>query len=160
MAGRVKQDTPKDFTPALALVDAIPVLFFGASMLLAASRLHSVLFAVGAAIITLAGCGKVLWKLLLAVCKKDVRWLNRHFIPCQITGFLLAVAGLVLRIGTLDWAWLLRFPRVVFFVLWFAGLGVMSWYRRHWFDNSLAANWTAQIINTFTQGALLLAMLP
>ncbi len=86
MAGRVKQGNPKDFTPALALVDALPVLFFGISMLLAAHRLQSVLFAVGVALITLAGCGKVLWKLLLAVWKKDAPWLNRYFIPCQMPG--------------------------------------------------------------------------
>ncbi len=62
-------------------------------------------------------------------------------------------------LGRLDWAGLVRFPRVGFWLLWLAGMGVMSWYRKHRFDDSLAANWTAQLINTATQGALLIAML-
>lgn len=159
MAGRVKQESPKDFTLALAVVDAVPVLLFGAGMLLAAQRLQSVLFALGAAVITLAGCGKVLWKLLLAVCKKDVRWLNRYFIPCQIEGFCLALAGLLLSLDRISPAALCRFPRIVFWLLWLAGLGTMGWYRKHKFDNSLAANWTAQLINTAAQAMLLVAML-
>lgn len=38
MARRIKKQpaAPQDFTPALALVDALPVLFFGASMVLTA----------------------------------------------------------------------------------------------------------------------------
>ena len=159
MAGRIKQEPPKGFTPALALVDALPVLFFGISMLLAARRLQSGLFAVGAAVITLAGCGKVLWKLLLAVWKKNVPWLNRYFVPYQIAGSCLALAAILLSLGRIDWAGLVRFPRVIFWLLWLAGMGVMGWYRKHKFDNSLAANWTAQLINTATQGALLIAML-
>ena len=67
MAERKKYETPQDFTPALAAMDALPVLCFGAGMVLAARTLGSVLFALGAAVITLAGCGKVLWKLLLMV---------------------------------------------------------------------------------------------
>ena len=84
MAERKKYETPQEFTPALAAMDALPVLCFGAGMVLAARTLGSVLFALGAAVITLAGCGKVLWKLLLAVQKRDVPWLNRWFVPCQI----------------------------------------------------------------------------
>lgn len=160
MAGGVKkQESPRDFTLALALMDTVPVLLFGGGMLLAAHRLHSVLFAAGAAVITLAGCGKVLWKLLLALCQRNVAWLNRWFIPCQIAGAVLAAAGLVLGFGSIHIAALCRFPRVVFWLVWLAGLGVMGWYRKHKFDNSLKANWTAQLINTVTQGALFIAML-
>lgn len=156
-------DTPQDFTPALALVDALPVLFFGAAMVLAARALSSILFGIGAAVITLAGCGKVLWKLLLAVWKRNVAWLNRWFIPCQICGFLLVVAALVLTVGRFDWprlaGRLIQFPAGVFFLVWIIGMGVMGWYRKNRFDNSLKANWTAQIINTAAQGALLLGIL-
>lgn len=159
MASRAKLESPKDFILALALVDIVPVLFFGISMLLAASKLHSLIFAIGAAVITLAGCGKVLWKLLLAVGKKDVRWLNRYFIPCQITGFLLVLIALAMSLIHIQWGELVRFPRVLFWLLWLAGMGIMAWYRKYRFDNSLTANWTAQLINTITQGALLIAML-
>ena len=165
MAGGVNKQpaAPQGFTPALALVDALPVLFFGASMVLVAKGFGSVLFGLGAAIITLAGCGKVLWKLILAVWQRNAAWLNRWFIPCQISGFLLVILAVVLNAGQIDWGGLAgrlgRFPSAVFFLLWFIGMGVMGWYRKHRFDNSVKANWTAQIINTAAQGALLLGIL-
>lgn len=149
----------RDFTPALAVVDAVPVLFFGAAMVLAAGRFGSAAFGLGAAVITLAGCGKVLWKLLLALRQRNVAWLNRWFIPCQIFGFLLVVLGLVLDGKNIVWAQFIQLPAAGFFVLWLVGLGVMGWYRKTRFDNSLRANWTAQLINTAAQGALLLGVL-
>jgi hypothetical protein len=75
------------FTIALALVDAIPVLSFGISMVIIASRFHSPLFLIGACLSVLAGCCKVAWKLVLGIWKKDLRWLNKPFLPMQITGF-------------------------------------------------------------------------
>lgn len=159
-----RQDAaPQGFTPALALVDALPVLFFGASMLLVARGFASVLFGIGAAAITLAGCGKVLWKLLLAVWDRNVAWLNRYFIPCQLGGFLCVVLALVRDGGKIDWitlpGQLLRAPAVICFAVWLIGMGVMGWYRKTRFDNSVKANWTAQLINTVTQGALLAGIL-
>ncbi len=165
MAGGVNKQpaAPQGFTPALALVDALPVLFFGASMVLTARGFGSVLFGVGAAIITLAGCGKVLWKLILAVWQRNVAWLNRWFIPCQISGFLLVVLALVLDGRKIAWGnlagRLVQVPSVLFFAVWLIGMGVIGWYRKHRFDNSVKANWTAQIINTVAQGALLLGIL-
>ena len=44
-------------------------------------------------------------------------------------------------------------------VIMLCGMGCMSWYRKNRFDNSLKANWTAQLINTAAQGALLLGIL-
>lgn len=165
MAGGVNKQpaAPQGFTPALALVDALPVLFFGASMVFAARGFGSILFGFGAAVITLAGCGKVLWKLILAVWQRNAAWLNRWFIPCQISGFLLVVLALVLHAGQIDWGSLagrlVQVPSVLFFAVWLIGMGTMGWYRKRRFDNSVKANWTAQIINTVAQGALLLGIL-
>ena len=47
------------FTIGLALVDAVPVLSFGISMVIIASKFGSPLFMVGAALSVLAGCCKV-----------------------------------------------------------------------------------------------------
>ena len=44
-------------------------------------------------------------------------------------------------------------------VIMLCGVGCMSWYRKNRFDNSLKSNWTAQLINTAAQGALLLGIL-
>lgn len=153
------QNIPQEFPLALALEDTLPVGFFGAAMLLAAQRFGSVLFSLGAAVITLAGCGKVLWKLILGVWKRNVAWLNRWFIPCQIGGFALVVAGLAADGRKIAWAQLAQFPALLFFVLWLAGLGAMGWYRKTRFDNSVSANRTAQLLNTAAQGALLLGVL-
>ena len=60
------------FTLALALVDAIPVLSFGISMVIIASRFHSPVFMIGAGLSVLAGCCKVAWKLILGISKKDI----------------------------------------------------------------------------------------
>lgn len=151
------------FTLALALVDAIPVLCFGASMILVAAKFNSPLFIAGAFISTLAGCCKVLWKLILGIWKKDVRWLNKPFVPMQATGFLLMLVSFVINFGKIKWSAVLAaitgFPSILFFVLWIAMMGTMGWYRKHKFDNSAKSNWMAQIINCIGQGALLLAIL-
>lgn len=151
------------FTLSLALVDAIPVVLFGASMLMVAARFRSPLFVAGAILSTLAGCCKVLWKLILGIWKKDVRWLNKPFVPMQAAGFLLMLVSFVVGMGKIDWRGVLAavtgFPSILFFVLWFAMMGSMGWYRKKKFDNSPKANWTAQIINCIGQAALFLGVL-
>ena len=76
---------------------------------------------------------------------------------------MLILLSLVLHLRTIRWssvlARLTHFPSVIFFLLWLCGMGCMSWYRKNRFDNSLKANWTAQLINTAAQGALLLGIL-
>ena len=60
------------FTIGLALVDAIPVLSFGISMLIIAGRFNSPLFTLGAVLSVLGGCCKVAWKLVLGITKKTI----------------------------------------------------------------------------------------
>jgi hypothetical protein len=152
------------FTLALALVDAIPVLSFGISMVIIASRFHSPLFMIGAALSVLAGCCKVAWKLVLGITKKDLRWLNKPFVPMQATGFLLMLVSFVIGFGTIDWGAVLSavtsFPALAFFIGWIVLMGVMVWYRKHKFRTDDAhSNWTAQIINAVGQTCLLLGIL-
>ncbi len=152
------------FTLGLALVDAIPVLSFGISMVIIASRFHSPLFMIGAALSVLAGCCKVAWKLVLGIAKKDLRWLNKPFVPMQATGFLLMLVSFVIGFGTIEWSAVLSavtgFPALSFFIGWIALMGVMVWYRKHKFKTDDAhSNWTAQIINAVGQTCLLLGIL-
>ena len=126
------------FTLGLALVDAIPVLSFGISMVIIATRFQSPLFMVGAALSVLAGCCKVAWKLMLV--------------------------SFVIGFGKISWAAvgsaLLSFPSLLFFVLWIGLMGFMGWYRKNKFRNDDAhSNWTAQIINAVGQTCLLLGIL-
>ena len=152
------------FTLGLALVDAIPVLSFGISMVIIASRFDSPLFLVGAALSVLAGCCKVAWKLVLGIAKKDIRWLNKPFVPMQATGFLLMLISFILGFGKINWAGvgaaLISFPSILFFVAWIGLMGFMGWFRKHKFSNEDAkSNWTAQIVNAVGQTCLLLGIL-
>jgi len=152
------------FTLGLALVDAIPVLSFGISMVIIASRFQSPLFMVGAALSVLAGCCKVAWKLVLGISKKDLRWLNKPFVPMQATGFLLMLISFIIGFGSIDWAGVLTavtgIPSILFFIAWCALMFFMGWYRKHKFRNEDAkSNWTAQIINAIGQTCLLLGIL-
>ena len=152
------------FTVGLALVDAIPVLSFGISMVIIAGRFDSPLFLIGAALSVLAGCCKVAWKLVLGIAKKDLRWLNKPFVPMQATGFLLMLVSFVLGFGKIDWAGVLSgvtgFPSIAFFAAWIGLMGFMGWYRKNKFRQDDAhANWTAQIINAVGQTCLLLGIL-
>ena len=152
------------FTIGLALVDAIPVLSFGISMVIIASRFDSTLFTVGAALSVLAGCCKVAWKLVLGIAKKDLRWLNKPFVPMQAIGFLLMLISFVIGFGKIRWGNVLSavtgIPSILFFVLWIGLMGFMGWYRKNRFKNDDAhSNWTAQIINAVGQTCLLLGIL-
>lgn len=152
------------FTLALALVDAIPVLSFGISMVIIASRFNSPLFMIGAGLSVLAGCCKVAWKLVLGIAKKDLRWLNKPFVPMQACGFLLMLISFIIGFGSISWpavgAAILSFPSLLFFIAWIGLMGFMSWYRKNRFQNDDAhSNWTAQIINALGQTCLLLGIL-
>ena len=152
------------FTVGLALVDAIPVLSFGISMVIIASRFDSPLFMIGAALSVLAGCCKVAWKLVLGIVKKDLRWLNKPFLPMQITGFLLMLISFVLGFRKISWGGVLAavtgLPSILFFLAWIGLMGFMGWYRKHKFRNEDAkSNWTAQIVNAIGQTCLLLGIL-
>ena len=152
------------FTLALALVDAIPVLSFGISMVIIATRFDSPLFLIGAALSVLAGCCKVAWKLVLGIWKKDLRWLNKPFLPMQITGFGFILGSLIANIGRINWAGVLAavvsFPSLLFFLLWMGLMFFMGWYRKNKFRQDDAhSNWTAQIVNAIGQTCLLLGIL-
>ena len=152
------------FTIGLALVDAIPVLSFGISMVIIASRFPSPLFMIGAILSVLGGCCKVAWKLVLGIWKKDLRWINKPFVPMMAGGFLLLIISLIVGFSKIHWAGvgaaILSFPSVLFFASWIGLMGFMGWYRKHKFSNEDAkSNWTAQIVNALGQTCLLLGIL-
>ena len=152
------------FTVGLALVDAIPVLSFGISMVIIASRFDSPTFIIGAVLSVLAGCCKVCWKLILGIWKKDIRLLNKPFVPLMAVGFGFIVGSLIGGWKKISWAGvlasILSFPSILFFVAWIGLMGFMGWYRKNKFKNDDAhSNWTAQIINAVGQSCLLLGIL-
>lgn len=95
------------FSVPMALVDYIPVLFFGIAALLLQKDLYGkmrkdafALFAAGTINIFSAGFLKATWKLLYAADICDFAALNTMFLPVQSIGFLLAGVGIVLMLAT------------------------------------------------------------
>jgi hypothetical protein len=119
---------------------------------------------VGAILSVLGGCCKVAWKLVLGITKKNLRWLNKLFVPMMASGFLLLLVSLIVGFGSIDWAGIgsaiLSFPSLLFFIAWIGLMGFMGWFRKHKFSNDDAkSNWTAQIVNAIGQTCLLLGIL-
>ena len=91
----------------MALVDYIPVLFFGIAAALLQLDLYNkmrkdafALFAAGTINIFTAGFLKATWKLLYAAGVCDFQALNTMFLPTQSIGFLLAGLGIILVLAT------------------------------------------------------------
>lgn len=119
----------------MALVDYIPVLFFGIAALLLQKDLYPNMrkdafsfFAAGTINIFAAGFLKATWKLLYAAGTCDFQALNTLFLPLQSIGFLLAGMGTVLMLGARKNALLTVAPPVfagkaIFISMMVLGLG-------------------------------------
>lgn len=96
-----------NFSIPMALVDYIPVAFFGIAAAMLQLDLYSkmrkdafAMFAAGTINIFAAGFLKATWKLLYAAGICDFAALNTMFLPVQSIGFLLAGLGIVLMLCT------------------------------------------------------------
>jgi hypothetical protein len=92
----------KDFSVSMALVDYIPVIFFGSAIVILIRSLGSKmnkaqfsLFSAGSINVFAAGFLKATYKLLYAANICDFQALNNMFFPVQSIGFLLAGAGMI-----------------------------------------------------------------
>ncbi|MCF0138051.1 MAG: hypothetical protein HUJ66_06795 [Oscillospiraceae bacterium] len=153
-----------EFTLALALVDFIPVVAFGIAIILLAGVFNSPLFLIGAVASLLAGVFKVLWKLILGTSGKDIKWLNRSFLPLQAGGWLVMLLAVILNIRRISFPAVLSavsgLPQLIFFILWLVLMGTMVWYKKNRFDKYDAkTNWVAEIVNSLGQCCFLAAML-
>ena len=158
------KETYEGFTLSLALVDALPVLLFGASILLIGILyFRSPLFLIGAAFSFLAGFLKVLWKILLAAKGRDIVLLNRQFRVLMTCGFLLIILSLVLHAKSISfpavWRAISGFPSALFFLLWFVGMLLMGILGRKLDSTKASSNWIEQGVNAAAQLFLLLGIL-
>ena len=92
----------KDFSISMALVDYIPVIFFGCAIVILIRSFGSkmnkaqfALFSAGSINVFSAGFLKATYKLLYAANVCDFEALNNMFFPVQSIGFLLAGAGII-----------------------------------------------------------------
>lgn len=150
------------FTVQLAVVDALPVLFFGIAAVMLGLKLHSAVFFIGALICLLAGAGKVLWKLLIALKSKDVPLLGAQLRYLMPAGFLLMILGAVFsdraQLKTLLQA-AVQMPSALFFLLGILGLMGMILCAKKFDPHDVKGNWIEQIINAVAQGCVMLGVL-
>ena len=158
------------FTPLLALVDAIPVLFFGIAAIMLGViaaimlgvKIHNAIFFVGALLCFLAGFGKVLWKFLIATTGKDVELLGMQLRYVMPAGFLLMIIGAftadrsVVK-NLINGA--LKMPSLLFFIIAVAALtGMVICARKFDRHDVRRGNWIEQGINIIAQGCVLLGV--
>ena len=92
---RMTKDTiPEGFSVKLALVDLIPVVFFGLSAVRVGRLFHSALFIAGAALCLVSGIVKVLWKGIVAVSGRNVWPLFVQMRVAMPVGFALLLAAI------------------------------------------------------------------
>lgn len=155
-----KNDLPEGFTVALALVDAVPVALFCASAAVFGARLGSPVFVAGAAVALLGGAGKVCWKLLIALARRNVGWLSRQMRFVMPVGFALMLAGVALRpaaaMAALDA--LGRMPSLALVAVWLGCMCAMGYFAGHRDQGDARSNWTEQLTNALGQAALLAAL--
>ena len=149
------------FTLSLALVDALPVVFFAAAMISFGARLNSGLFIAGAVLAVCGGAGKVTWKLMLALARKDVPWLAKQMRVTMPIGFVLIIAGCVAS-GQAFLALSAGFaepPSSVLMTVFFLCMLAMAWFAGHMDQSDARANWVEQLTNAAGQACLLAAVL-
>lgn len=161
--GSTNNNIPSGFTMSLALVDAIPVLLFSASVIVLALRFNSVLFIIGAVCSAFAGACKVLWKIIIAAKKKNVGVFNKLFKPFMFGGFALVLLSVILNMHRIDlasiWAAVTGVPAVFFFVIGIVGMTAMAVMGARLDKNSAKNNWIEQCTNSAAQLAFFLGII-
>ncbi len=160
-AEAAENNLPEGFTLALALVDAVPVALFCGCAAVFGARVQSPVFVAGAVVAFAGGAGKVCWKLLIAVARRNVGWLNRQMRYVMPVGFVLMLIGAVLNkdqvAGLL--AGVAQLPSLAFLLAWVACMCVMGYLAGHRDQTSARSNWIEQCVNACGQAALLAALL-
>lgn len=157
------ENFPKDFTLALALFDAVPVILFMITATIVAIRFNNPIFLSGAALCSLAGLGKIVWKIIVVTKNINIPFFFYEFRVLMPLGFLLIIFSFIIVNGTINRKdvkrRLLHFPAVIFFIITVFSLIGMMIIKLTMDLTSLKTNWIAEITNTIAQGSLLLGVL-
>ena len=164
MKNKINKNTiPEGFTLGLVLVDALPVLFFGASAVVISILFNSGLFLAGALLCLIGGAGKVLWKLIVVLKRKNIWPLFIQMRVLMPAGFLLMIISLILNRGRLHFAaiiaGMLSFPSVLFFALGVIGMALMIVFSVRLDSSDLKSNWIEQFTNGIAQAAIFIGLL-
>ena len=158
-----KDTLPEDFTLGLAIVDALPVLLFGGSIILVGLRFGSILFLIGAALCFWAGAAKVLWKIIVAARKKNIWWL---FLQMRITmpiGFALILLAVILNLKAISLtavlAAIISMPSAIFFIVGVLGMVLMGMFAAKLDPANVRSNWIEQLTNIAAQASFFIGIL-
>ena len=161
---KITKDTlPENFTLLLALTDSLPVIFFGASMLVIGRRFSSLLFMAGALLCLIGGTGKVLWKIIVVLKKKNVWPLFIQMRILMPAGFLLMLTSLFANADKLSFHTICQavtsFPSVIFFATGLLGMVLMTVFAFVLDSADSRANWIEQLTNGVAQAAFFIGLL-
>jgi len=158
-----KNTVPEDFTMGLALVDAIPVIFFGINAVLLGILFNSPLLIAGAILCFLAGAGKVIWKIIVATKKKNVWFLFVQMRAVMPIGFLLMIASIILLCRQAETKAILSgfiaMPSLIFFGIGFLGMVLMMVFAIKLDSSDVKSNWIEQLTNGASQIAIFVGLL-
>ncbi len=162
-AKMTKDVVPGDFTLGLVIVDAIPVLFFCASMVIAGLMFKSYIFVIGALMCLFAGACKVLWKLIVVLRQKNVWWMFLQMRILMPVGLVLMIAGGVMAGHGVDfagiWARMCSMPASIFFIAGLVLMALMIIFAFTLDSKNVKANWIEQITNGVAQIAFFVGLL-
>lgn len=151
------------FTMSLALVDAIPVVFFLIGVIKIFKDLGSIVFLLGGLCSVVAGLGKVVWKIFLAVKQKDISLFQKQFRILMPTGFVLMLIGFfTVKTSGLVKGLLykfFRFPSLLFVLIGICAMIGMTIMAKKMDQRDPSSNWKEQITNIVGQGAFMIAIL-
>lgn len=157
-----RETIPEGFTLSLALVDALPVLFFCASMMVLGRLFSSPLFLVGAALCFLAGAAKVLWKVIVVLKKKNIWFLFLQMRILMPIGFALMLISLIINRSRISLsamgAAFMSMPSLIFFLIGILGMVMMMVFAAKLDNSDVKANWIEQLTNGIAQAAFFIGL--
>lgn len=158
-----RETIPEGFTLTLALVDALPVLFFCASMMVIGRLFSSLLFLVGALLCFIAGAAKVLWKVIVVLKKKNIWFLFLQMRILMPIGFALMLISLIVNRSAISFAGIgaafMSMPSLIFFTIGILGMLLMMIFAVKLDSSDVKANWIEQLTNGIAQAAFFIGLL-
>ena len=153
----------EDFPLNLALVDLLPVIFFGLISVFLGLIFNSLIFIVGALITFTSGLLKVIWKIIVATKKKNIWFLFIQMRIIMPIGFLIMIVGFILYCLnndiTLFFNSLFNITSIIFLILGLIGLVAMIICSIKLDSSDLKSNWIEESINSVTQLFIFIAIL-
>ena len=158
-----KYTIPENFTLPLVLVDTIPVIFFTINMILLGQMFESPLFILGALLCFFGGAGKVIWKLIVVLKKKNVWFLFVQLRILMPIGFLMILLSLFIQRANLSIPALvtgfLSMPSFIFFLLGILGMVLMMFFAKKMDSSDVKSNWIEQFTNGLSQICIFIGLL-